>query len=439
MGRLSREGRGKISDTDIYDVIAASAEELVRYVAPRSFAGGQDLDEHSFRLSNLSGALVASWIKVPWGIAPIASESYRPAATELMTLNAALSALLRDQMDGFRNMAHMLTFPRLMGGQVVNATHAALLSFRAVALDALLDAAEAGLQVCDRVLAQEALWILRAKHREVRGGWNYVQEAPELPPDADDLGQVLQVLWRLGGRELASTCEDGIILALDSAEAHGGFNTWILDSEGRTEADRLILDYLPIMGGWGVHTEVVANLLYGLLVYHRERFLSAVVRTIPYFEGTQTHEGFWLSKWYRGPFYGTFRVLSVLGEVAPHHPAVAKAAAYLLGSQKSDGGWGEQVSEPLSTAFAILGLVASRQRDTADAATHGQRYLRLNQEKDGHWESCEWISFPSRDGPVVYGSATMTTAFSLKALLAGTSRKRTSLLGREREMETASA
>jgi squalene-hopene/tetraprenyl-beta-curcumene cyclase len=422
--RLCQEERQTIRDKDIYDQIAIAAEELVAQVAPRSFASPGEPLEHARKLSRFSHALVASWVKSPWKARSRTLSDVHFDPAESVTLDTALTALLRDQADGFREAGHQLTFPRLISGRVEAATHTALLSFRAVTMDALLDAADAGFVVKDRILAQEALWILRAKHRDVRGGWSYIQEVPELPPDADDLGQVLQVLYRFGDRELASTCDDGILLALDATEANGGFNTWILDSGGETEADRLILEYLPIMGGWGIHTEVVANLLYGLLLYSPERFIVALNRAIPYFEATQHHDGFWSSKWYLGRFYGTFRVMSVIGQIAPKHPSLAKAADYLLRCQNADGGWGQRTSEPLSTAFAILGLRASLEADATAAIRRGQTYLRSTQGADGRWPSCEWISFPSRDGPVGYGSATMTTAFSLKALLVGANPKR---------------
>src|SRR5262249_23119746 len=147
---------------------------------------------------------------------------------------AAAEFVLASQRDGYREAAHHLRFPRVTRQYE---THPALLPFRGVALDALLDAAEAGLPVPTRMLNAEGMAILRMKHRAVRGGWNYIPEVPELPPDADDLGQVLQVLCRLGGPALAATCDEGIRLLLDAQLPDGGLNTWILDPRGRTAAD----------------------------------------------------------------------------------------------------------------------------------------------------------------------------------------------------------
>jgi squalene-hopene/tetraprenyl-beta-curcumene cyclase len=334
-----------------------------------------------------------------------------------------VARLLTSQRDGYREAAHHLCFPRL-GWRYE--THSAVLFQRGVVLDALLDAAAAGLAVPGQVLDAEVMAILRMKHRDVRGGWNYIPAVAELPPDADDLGQVLQILYRHGGADLAATCDEGIRLVLDGAGPDGSFNTWILDPRGRSPADQAIRAYVGVVdrivtGGWGVHPEVVANLLYGLLLYDPVRYRDPLRRASAYLLAMQQESGAWPSKWYAGPYYGTFCAVAVLGVLTPNSPALSRARAFLLSKQHADGSWGEEGGDPLSTGLALLALCRgcfSRVPGTDTAVERGADYLARTQEADGGWPAVTWLSFLSLDGPIASGSRTITTAFCLKALLA---------------------
>jgi squalene cyclase len=240
---------------------------------------------------------------------------------------------------------------------------------------------------------------------------------PELPPDADDLGQVLQVLSRLGGNALAATCEEPLRLVLDGADADGGFSTWILDPRGRSPADARVRAYLPVMGGWGKHAEVIANLLQGLLLHDPGRYAEPLARGAAYLESVQAADGSWASRWYRGPFYGTYRALAVLTALRPADaPALARARAFLHGSRHDDGSFGEDGNGPLSTGLAALALASLGEPAATEDAI---RTLLGLQEADGGWPACPWIVFGTTDGQEVYGSRTITTAFCLKALIAG--------------------
>ncbi|MEO7145849.1 MAG: prenyltransferase/squalene oxidase repeat-containing protein, partial [Bryobacteraceae bacterium] len=412
--RLAAEGRSFASDKDIYDELDAAAEELIQLLVlpPEHGIGPRE------SLSEFARGVVAGWVG-----AQGSGESARGAADHgenngRRVSSDAIAFLLAQQSDGYREAIHHLHFPRLTDEGVRYETRPSILSHRAVILDALLDGAEAGLDCPRQVLATECMAILRSKHRDVRGGWSYIEEAPELPPDADDLGQVLQVLTRFGGGELASICEEAIRLTLDASEADGSFCTWILDPGGQSFAHERMRKYLDVMGGWGTHPEVVANLLYGLWLYDPVRYSVALRRSVTYLERVQNPVGSWSSKWYTGPFYGTWRAVSVLGRVAPSSGALMRARHFLLDAQHTDGGWGDGGSEPLSTALAMLSLSADGIEPEAVALSRGSAYLSQTQRSDGGWPSCPWISFPTIDGMVVHGSAGVTTAFCLKGLLA---------------------
>jgi hypothetical protein len=407
-----------LTDLDIYQEIERTTSEILelRRLSPEYSSS------IATRFNRLTDSLIAGWTR--WqGIE--AGGERAVAEKKTSAVEAGVEFLLKEQSGGYVEAKHHLHFPRLDFSAGYE-THPALLSNRAVILDSLLDANEAGLAVPRRVLADEVMAILKSKHPFVRGGWNYIQGVPELPPDADDLGQVLQELVRFGGRDLASICEDSLRLLLDSSEESGGFCTWILDPNGNSIHHARIKAYLNVMGGWGVHPEVVANLLYGLLLYDPERYRAALHKGTEYLERAQNADGSWSSKWYRGAFYGTWRALSVLRPISPASPALNGAGDFLLSSQWAEGGWGERNPEPLSTALALLALCVSDTQHAEHSIERGRKFLGATQGVDGSWDSCEWIAFPTIDGEVVYGSRSVTTAFCIKALAASQARDRSS-------------
>ncbi|TMQ14059.1 MAG: hypothetical protein E6J90_03095 [Deltaproteobacteria bacterium] len=407
----SREGVA--SDADLYDIIELAGGELVAALDPSAFGAAPGSSDAAISdVVEFARMMVAAWVQLQED--PVESDAVPPVpqGARRQPLERATEMMLAQQRDAFREAVHHLRFPRM--GWVYE-THPAWVSFRAVALDALLDAHRAGLGVPPAVLAAEAMALLRGKHRLVRGGWNYTPDVPELPPDTDDLGQIAQVLHRLGGRALSLTCDEGIWLALNSAEPDGGIHTWILDPRVSSSADAIVRQYLGIMGGWGVHPEVVANFLYGLLLVDRDRYAQALQQGSDYLRSVQAPEGFWPCKWYRGPYYGTFRVVAVLASLAPGSEALDRARSFLVSRQLPSGAFGDGEGEPLSTALACLALA---QLGEHRAAARAEQYLIGTQEPDGGFAACTWISFPSMDGPVDYGSRTMTTAFCLKAMVA---------------------
>jgi len=425
--RVAKGNRACAADADLYDEIDATAGEILQLLTPASFgrSDSEDWSAETAELLRLAYTIVAGW--AGWHEEDSSHLVRRPIfdSTDPLSgpLNAAARRLVAFQKDGFQEAVHHLRLPRILPHGLHYETFPALLSHRAVAFDALADAYQAGLPVPYRALNAEALAMLRSKHRHVRGGWNYIEQVTELPPDCDDLGQVLQALYWLGGAALASTCEDGLRLACDAIDPDGGINTWIIDYGSHALADESVLAYLPVMGGWGVHSEVVANLLSGILLYDRERFDQQLRQSARYLVSVQEEAGFWKSKWYAGPYYGTYKVVAVLNQLVPTNPhlttSLERAKTFVLDAQNADGGWGEHRSEPLSTALALLALSETcGHNDVEDAHTSGLKWLLTTQASDGSWAACPWIAFPTVDGLVVHGSSTITTAFCLKALIA---------------------
>lgn len=354
---------------------------------------------------------------------PSVFSSRRPRSRPAMPGSCADAAnvLLAQQRTGYREATHWMTVPRIDGDRVRLETHPAITFQRAVVLDSLLDAYAAGLEVPATVLAHEALQVLQAKRNDVRGGWSYLPGVPELPPDADDLAMVLQALSRCGGQPLAAACDDALDVVLSSADhGGGGVPTWILDPGDAPDRNELFRRYIELTQADGIHPDVVANLLYAVGLQatgiHGERAASAIT----YLESAQDDDGSWRSRWYWGKHYGTFRTVLALTALAPGSPALVRARDYLVSGQNADGGWGGDASDPLSTAFAALSLAALAHPGARRRLRPALEYLLATQQADGSWPGCPFIAFPRVGGAGVhiYSSATITTSFCLKAVLA---------------------
>jgi squalene-hopene/tetraprenyl-beta-curcumene cyclase len=199
------------------------------------------------------------------------------------------------------------------------------------------------------------------------------------------------------------------------AEPDGGINTWILDPRGRSPADEHVRAYVPIMGGWGIHPEVVANFSYGLWLYNSERFEVPLRSSAEFLATVQAKDGHWDSHWYAGSYYGTFKALALLAAVMPGHPAIQRGQQFLRSTQRTDGFWGDEEHDPLASAFALLSLLQVWDASDTERLALGMRAL-VSAQREGAWEARPWIQFGTLDGVERFGSATITTAFCVKAL-----------------------
>ncbi|KAB8315101.1 squalene--hopene cyclase [Tolypothrix campylonemoides VB511288] len=138
-------------------------------------------------------------------------------------------------------------------------------------------------------------------------------------------------------------------------------------------------------------------------------------RAISYLKAEQKTEGCWFGRWGVNYIYGTSGVLCALSLIAPEKTrlSIEQGAAWLVGCQNSDGGWGETcrsyddptlkgqgASTASQTAWAILGLIAAGQatgKFAKVALERGIGYLLETQRSDGTWDESEFTGtgFPS--------------------------------------------
>jgi squalene-hopene/tetraprenyl-beta-curcumene cyclase len=131
-------------------------------------------------------------------------------------------------------------------------------------------------------------------------------------------------------------------------------------------------------------------------------------RGIAYLIREQEPDGSWFGRWGVNYIYGTSGALSALALVAPqtHHRSIERGAAWLVGCQNSDGGWGETCrsyndpslkgqgnSTASQTAWALIGLLAAGEATgnfAWEAIERGVDYLIATQQSDGTWDEAEF-------------------------------------------------
>ncbi|MBE8986874.1 squalene--hopene cyclase [Nostoc sp. LEGE 12450] len=126
-------------------------------------------------------------------------------------------------------------------------------------------------------------------------------------------------------------------------------------------------------------------------------------RSLTYLLREQETEGCWFGRWGVNYIYGTSGVLSALALINPqrHKVSIERGAAWLVGCQNPDGGWGETCrtyndpslkgkgnSTASQTAWALIGLLAAGEATgnlALEAIEQGISYLMATQQPDGTW------------------------------------------------------
>lgn len=389
-------------------------------------------------------------------------------------LEKSLQFLAAQGQQGFAEAAHRMVFPQTQGFTSPQEEHQGDIFARALITDTLCDLRAHFGEVWQPLIEREINYLVGCQRQTGVGGWGYFPYLPELPPDADDLAQIMQVLVRSGRRDEAKkACELPLAVLLnDNYYPDGSFETWIIPKHNPTPEQQLQGEWARLAWGMGPDPDVMANLLYALALYDGERFSQVIEKGVTYLENQQKADGSWQSSWYHGPFYGTYVCLRLLALVRPLSPSIEQGMNFLGASQREDGGWGvEEISEPLSTTLALLGLAMSPSRETdsvkgngvsppsdstlgkeqrdllhgdcvfrisppnlggekrnflhGDCVLKGLSYLQeCYQQSEQSWPSCRFIRMElgRASGQVrailFYGSRTITTAFVIKAILA---------------------
>ena len=240
------------------------------------------------------------------------------------------------------------------------------------------------------------------------GGWAF-QYWNDYYPDVDDTAVVAMGM----DREDRHRHHDALRLAADwvigMQSTNGGWGAFDPENE------HFYLNHIPFADHGALldpPTEDVSARCVGMLLQMGyDRAHPAVAAGLAYLRRTQRPDGSWFGRWGTNYVYGTWSVLNAFmaaGETTANSETVARAAAYLLGCQQRDGGWGEdgatywddrsglcKESTASQTAWGVLGLIAAGEARHA-AVADGVAYLLERRNAEGLWDE-PWftaVGFP---------------------------------------------
>jgi squalene-hopene/tetraprenyl-beta-curcumene cyclase len=225
----------------------------------------------------------------------------------------------------------------------------------------------------ERVMACD--WLLKQQYRRrhpytnaAPGGWAWTN-LPGGVPDADDTAGALLALKSLGVRETESleAAKAGVQWLLDLQNRDGGIPTFCR-GWGKLPFDRSSADLTAhALRAWVAWQNALPAPL-------QREIQVRTLRAMEFLRRTQEAGGASCPLWFGNELepdehnrvYGTSRVLLALAETNLCPEAAAKAAVWLVGAQKADGGWsGGLAAAPSSveeTALAVESLCAASER-----------------------------------------------------------------------------
>jgi squalene-hopene/tetraprenyl-beta-curcumene cyclase len=243
------------------------------------------------------------------------------------------------------------------------------------------------------------------------GGWAF-EFANVNYPDVDDTAEVVLALQRLAGRQPLRAPIDGAIgRALRWVEgmqsSDGGWAAFDTDNTRALVRELPFLDFGEVLDEPSADVTAHAVEMLGALGLGET---PAARRGVQWLLERQEADGSWFGRWGINHIYGTGAALPGLlaAGVSASHPAIRRAIAWLERHQNEDGGWGEDPrsyddpnwigrgpSTASQTAWALIALHAAGERSPALA--RGVAWLVGTQREDGGWDEPQYTGtgFPS--------------------------------------------
>jgi len=233
------------------------------------------------------------------------------------------------------------------------------------------------------------------------GGWPF-QFGNAHYPDLDDTAVIAWAMQSSGERHrYEESLERAVNWLLGMQSRNGGFAAFDVDNTHYSLNQIPFADHGALLDP--PTSDVTARVVTALALVDRPQHRPALERAMAFLRREQEADGSWFGRWGTNYIYGTWSVLTALGQarVAHDDPAVSRAVAWLKGRQNPDGGWGESndsyalrqdtaragasaASNPYQTSWALLGLCASGEAASA-SVERGVAYLLKTQRDDGLW------------------------------------------------------
>jgi squalene-hopene/tetraprenyl-beta-curcumene cyclase len=253
-------------------------------------------------------------------------------------------------------------------------------------------------------------WSVRAPDLDP-GGWAFEFENVNYP-DVDDTVEVVLALHQLTDvQPLRARIQPAIDRAVRWVEgmqsAGGGWGAFDADNTRSLVRELPFLDFGEVIDEPSADVTAHAVEMLGALGLSDT---PAAQRGVRWLIDQQEADGSWFGRWGVNHVYGTGAALPglIAAGIAPSHPCIRRAVDWLERHQNEDGGWGEDprsyddpkwvgrgASTASQTAWALLALHAAGERSLALA--RGVAWLVSTQRADGGWDEPQYTGtgFPS--------------------------------------------
>jgi squalene-hopene/tetraprenyl-beta-curcumene cyclase len=367
---------------------------------------------------------------IPTAMRPRSLHGSEDRGRIVATVQRGLVSLADARENGYSEMVHRMAFPQEAGFR--NDDIYCLGSvFQCATVCKTIAMARLGHSIDGQALQTDLEYLL-SQQDSTSGGWKYFPTLSELPPDADDVAQVLLAFIETGYPRTAETFARIVELVERLADPlNGQVPTWLVDPAATDPESQLYRRAIEQWWGDGAEPEVVANLGFALLRLNPSRFNQWLLRVCDWLAGRQEEEGWWESTWYWGRTYGTWMATRLIAAVSPRDPALARAAKWWISSRSEEGCWDTLAPSSLETAFGLetgihlakAGLLSTDRR----LLLHSANWLCARQADDGGWDASPFIRMDINRAATQrgtaqpryrsYSSRTITTAFCIQALL----------------------
>ena len=243
-------------------------------------------------------------------------------------------------------------------------------------------------------------WQTRCSARP--GGWAF-EFANDIYPDTDDTAVVILALLGADLRDATaerrmsalSRAEEWL---LGMQSSNGGWGAFDRNNTQTWTRDIPFADFGEMIDP--PSADVTGHILECLGRLGRQVGDVSVDRAVDYLRCEQEPDGSWYGRWGSNLTYGIGAVLPGLEAIGEDMtaPYVRRAVDWLLDHQNEDGGWGEKTegyydadwrgrgpSTASQTGWALMGLIAAGEAHHP-ATTRGIAYLLSTQRADGGWD-----------------------------------------------------
>ena len=235
------------------------------------------------------------------------------------------------------------------------------------------------------------------------GGWAF-EFANVNYPDVDDTAEVVLALERVaaapGLEELDAARDRAVGWTVGMQSRDGGWGAFDADNTRTLARELPFLDFGEVIDEPSADVTAHTVEMLGVLGSGGEPVAQAGVRWLL---EHQEADGSWYGRWGINHVYGTGAAVPglIAAGVSPRSAAVRRAVRWLERHQNDDGGWGEDArsyddphwigrgpSTASQTAWALLALHAAGAR--GEAMARGVAWLVATQRADGGWDEPQY-------------------------------------------------